>query len=198
MGAALQIDAHYDDASVRAALGRLAQFPGGRLDAASDEAGEYLVSTTVKRFHAQQSPLGTPWKPSHRAKKVGGETLIDTGMLIRSLTHNVLAGKGVEWGSPVKYAAVHQEGATFTVYPRSQKVYRRATKGKTYSELSPRFVKKSQANFFSWATIANPYLVKIPARPFLGLDEADAQAVPALFARHLGAALLGLKPGAAS
>lgn len=193
MGAAVEIDAKLDYAALRAAVGRLALFSDDRQRPMLDAVGGYLVSSTVRRFHNQCAPSGNPWKPSRRAVKTGGETLIETAMLIRSLTYNRLA-MGVEWGSPVKYAAVHQNGATFTVYPRSQRVYRRYESGKNYRELKPGFVRKSKANFVQWATIANPYVVKIPARPYLGIDAADAGEINAIAAHHVNAALLGNRP----
>lgn len=193
----MQITVAIDAEHIRDALMRLATFPDNRLDPAMDESGEYLVSSTVRRFHAQRDPSGNPWKQSRRAKKAGGETLIDRAMLIRSLTHNVLQGRGVEWGSPVKYARIHQLGGSFIVYPRSQKVWRHVVKEADGYQRLGKFAKKGKGQFEGWQTIGQ-HTVTMPKRSFLGIDAEDATQLLAIETRHLNAAIVGAKPGGAA
>lgn len=198
-GAAFSLSVDLDLSAWQGLAQRLRAFPDHQLDAANDEIGDGLVSSTKARFHAQHDPLGNPWKPSERAIEENGETLIDKSRLIGSLTHNVLQGQGVEWGSPMRYARVHQDGATFTVYPRSQKTYRRyeestGASGATYQTLMTRFVKKSRANFEQWNTIGE-HTVHIGARPYLGIDFNDERMITTTYTRHLAAALTGQSPG---
>jgi phage gpG-like protein len=184
---AMQMNVAFEDLALRDMYSRMAGFGQGPLDRMDDAIGGYGVSSTALRFRNQIDPLGNPWKPSRRALKEHGKTLIDKGLLLASLTYNVLAGKGVEWGSPLIYASAQQNGAEITIYPRSQQIYRRL-RG---NMLEPRFAKKSQANFASWATIAHTYTIHIPPRPFLGVNDDDGQEIEDIAARHLSATILG-------
>ena len=76
-----------------------------------DQIGRSLVSATRLRFERETAPDGKPWLKSIRALATGGQTLTDKGTLRRSITHNVTAdGQGVEVGSNLVYAAIHQFG----------------------------------------------------------------------------------------
>jgi phage gpG-like protein len=205
--AALTVTASADLSAWQGMADRLRAFGGAPLDAAMDEIGEGLVSSTKARFHAQHDPSGNPWKPSQRAIDEQGETLIDTAKLIGSLTHNVMQGKGVEWGSPMVYARVHQEGADIIVYPRSQKIYRDKEKlqraanrpfGEKVDLSLYQFVKKSKATFESWATITEKYTIHVTPRPYLGIDNADIAMGIGVLTRHLSQQLLGRALGATS
>ncbi len=70
------------------------------------EAG---VSSTKLRFEDQRGPDGARWIPSERVLRHGGQTLVDTGRLRRSIT-----GRGdsarAQWGTNVVYAARHNYG----------------------------------------------------------------------------------------
>lgn len=192
-GVSMTLNVKLEAQPLRDMYARMARFGQGAVDRMDDAVGAAMVSSTQRRFREQHDPLGNPWKPSKRALRTHGQTLIDRGMLVGSLTYNVLSGKGVEWGSPMKYAAVHQTGADITIYPRSQQIFRHI-KGNV---LQPRFVKKSKSNYASWATIAHAYTIHIPARPFLGIDTADAKEIEDTAVRHEAAEIIGSTPGAA-
>jgi phage gpG-like protein len=199
-GAAFTFSVSVDAKPWEGMIARLRAFPDQRLDAANDEIGEGLVSSTKQRFHAQHTPMGNPWKPSERAKRDRGETLIDKGMLIGSLTHNVLPRHGVEWGSNKIYARVHQEGADIIIPPRQATLTRKVesgkgASGKGWSGIVGGFVKASRGNFSQTVKIGG-YTVHMPARPYLGIDQADNAMITATYTRHLAAALLGRSPGA--
>jgi phage gpG-like protein len=171
--------------AAQAAFRSLEAFDGTRSAAMWAAIGGYGVSSTQLRFDAQVGPDGDPWKPSQRAIKEDGKTLIWHGYLIRSITYNVL-GEGVEWGSPLAYAAAMQAGAHITSFARSQQTYRKAGR----DGLSARFVKKAKSNFASWATIPE-YEIAIEARPYLGLNAQDGQEIADTALRHLDQAWQG-------
>lgn len=77
----------------------------------ADTIGATLVTEFKLNFENEQGPDGTPWTPSERAKNEGGKTLRDKNHLNDSITHNVFSGgDGVEVGSNMVYAAIHQFG----------------------------------------------------------------------------------------
>ncbi|WP_374653118.1 phage virion morphogenesis protein [Dongia sp.] len=113
-----------------------------------DNIGASLVTSTQMRFEREQGPDGQAWPPSIRALIEGGKTLRDHNQLYGSITH-VASANGVEVGSNVLYAAVHQFGATIE-----------AKNAKTLKfKVGGRYVSKER--------------VTIPARPFLGIDDGD-------------------------
>ena len=186
-GAVLEL--HYDDAEIRAAMGRLQDFSGERMNAAWNAIGGKMVTATQLRFDMQRGPSGAPWKPSKRAVKDGGKTLIWHGYLLASITYNVI-GDGVEWGSNLAYAAAMQGGATIQHYARSQQIYRSTGR----DGIKPRFVRKSKSNFSSWATIGE-HTVTIEGRPYLGVNADDVVEINDTLAAHLEAAILGTPVG---
>ena len=82
----------------------------------------------------------------------GGKTLVDSARLMQSITSNA-SDTGVEVGTNVLYAAIHQFGGTI--------------RAKTSRGLRFKIGKGRDA---SWATRQS---VTIPARPFLGIDAED-------------------------
>ena len=137
-----------DDARVRASLRRLVGTLA-RPREAFDRIGSYLVTATLERFDRETGPDGKPWQKSARALATGGLTLTDTGGLRDSITHNVAGdGRGVEVGSNLVYAAIHQFGG-------------QAGRGRS---------------------------VTLPARPYLGIDTRDADAIFRIVARAIARA----------
>lgn len=121
-----------------------------RMSMFSELAGAQMVESTITRFENQASPEGVPWLPSMRAIVQSGETLRDTGRLMNSLTYIPLP-EGVEWGTNVIYAATHQLGATIRAR-------------------NAEFLKFKTA--YGWRQAKE---VKIPARPFLGVNANDIE-----------------------
>lgn len=107
----LSLSYRIEDSPARALFERL-----GHVDTRPmfDDIGAYLVSYTTKRFLLGVGPDGTPWTPSRRAlgdRDGIGKTLVDRGHLRDSITHQVfLDGSGVQVGSDMVYAAIHQFG----------------------------------------------------------------------------------------
>lgn len=106
-----------------------------------------LEDRARQSFEDQASPLGVPWKPSTRAIEEEGQTLIDSGDLLASITSNWgkdFAEAGPEAsGGAARYAAIHQFGGV--IRARRAKALRVGNR------------------FFA--------SVRIPARAYLGWDE---------------------------
>lgn len=99
------------DASPLAALARRL----GDVDADRREAleaiGEAWVTTTRERFKTGTAPDGTPWKPSLRVQRKGGQTLVLDRHLETSI-HAEVQGDSVLVGTDRVYGRIHQFGGT--------------------------------------------------------------------------------------
>lgn len=168
-----RISVEVDDARASAALTRLV---GAMADPrpALDQIGAQLVTSTQFRFRREQAPGGAPWKKSRRAREQGGQTLSDTARLRASITHQVV-GNAVEVGTNVVYAAIHQFGGRTrprTIRPRRKRALKFVVGGKTIFAKSVRHPGST-----------------IPARPFLGLDDGDRNAIERIVARFVQGAV---------
>lgn len=115
---------------------------------ALDEIGMMLTTSTRRRFEEGRGPDGTPWIESGRAKAEGGRTLVDRGHLRDSITHRV-EGHAVRVGTNRVYGGIHQFGGVI--------------EGKSGSL-------KFKTPGGGFVTVKS---VTMPARPFLGLSDAD-------------------------
>ena len=106
--AGIRVDIEIDDKRAHASIGRLLDTLANPRPAL-DEIGARLVASTLERFRSESAPDGTPWQRSLRALVQGGQTLQDTGRLRDSIQH-VVRGDGVDIGSNLVYAAIHQFG----------------------------------------------------------------------------------------
>lgn len=88
------------------------------------------------------------WKISARAKREEGQTLVDTRRLANSITVE-LKGRKIVIGTNTKYAAIHQFGGIIKAKTKKGLIFNIA--GKFYRAQS----------------------VKIPARPFMVLQDSD-------------------------
>lgn len=134
-----------------------------------ERIGASLVTSTLQRFDNGTDPEGSPWPPSIRALAEGGRTLIDTARLYQSITFNA-TDDGVEVGTNVIYAAIHQFGGDITIPAREQVL--NFKKHKRTGKTLPGFRKEKDATFSQKVSIG-AHTVHIPARPFLGLDDDD-------------------------
>lgn len=153
-----------EDAQVLAALRRTADLLGNLAPIAHAIAVLGEASTSL-RFRTQTAPDGTRWKPSLRAQITGGETLIDSGHLVGSISQ-ASGADFAEWGVNRVYAAIHQFGGV--IRPVSAKALRfRLANG-------------------GFATVQS---VTMPARPFLGVSKEDAAGIVDLIEQRLAGAL---------
>lgn len=136
-------------------------------------AGSILEASTLRRFDEGAGPGGIPWPPSRRAlgQVVGkhgpnrpGKTLVDTGGLEGSVTHEVRSNE-VEIGvdartESARHAAAHQFGSHVqTVVLGHDRTINQAFG----LPIAPRTVH------------VRPHgrVTNLPARPFIGVDDDD-------------------------
>lgn len=135
------------------------------------EIGEILHDGVMERFDREQAPDGTPWQKSWRARLQGGKTLQSTGRL-RDSIQMVVQGSSVKIKTNVKYARVHQFGATTKPHI-----------------IKPRYKKALAFGGGVYRSVMHPGS-KIPARPFLGMSKDDEQGI----ILTIEGALLDVKP----
>lgn len=152
-----------DDGQVRGALLRLMALGNNPRPALLDIAalGE---SSTRLRFRLQRGPDDQQWKPSIRAQVTGGRTLTKDGHLSGSISSNV--GKDfAEWGVNRIYARIHQDGGVI--------------KAKSGGSLKFRI---------PGGGFAVVKAVRMPARPYLGVNDDDRDDMLDIVESHIGRA----------
>lgn len=169
-----EIRTEIDDREVRAAFDklRLRMSPGGMRRGLA-EIGRYGKSSTQMRFRNQVDPDGNRWPPSARAKRDNGQTLRDTGRLRNSLAWNV-DDRGVEWGTNVKYAGVHQNG-----YSNPRQLVRAHQRLLTMA-WGNKVKKPRKINVRSFNRN-----MKIPRRRFLGINATDRSVILQILADEI-------------
>jgi phage virion morphogenesis protein len=141
-------------------LGRAAAKIAERQELA-EALGEQLVSSTIERFETGTGPDGEQWHPSARAEAENGKTLVDNGHLKGSINYEASPAAVAVGTTDETKGAIHQFGGT----------------------IKP---KKAGALKFSvpWGGFVQAKQVKMPARPYIGINQADideAQAAIQLF-----------------
>jgi phage virion morphogenesis protein len=161
--AGVTINISFDDGTLPDALGELIA-RGDDLTPLMDSIGMGLEGSAIERFNeTSTAPSGASWTPSRAAQEEGRRTLLKSGNLRDSITHR--AGRDeVEVGSNVIYAAIHQFGGTIRA---------KTSKGLRF-KIGDRFITKKE--------------VTIPARPFLGVSDADRDMIREEVVAYLGGA----------
>lgn len=136
------------------------------------QIGAEVVEITRKRFMNQRDIDGVPWKRSQRAIKQNGQTLRDKGRLLNSFTYNVLPN-GVEAGTNVVYAAIHNSGGPVSHGARLRHLHFKQNKDGTVGN---KFVRKSRSNFVQ-EVMTKAYVVNMPKRSFLGINKDDEESI---------------------
>lgn len=133
--------------------------------------GASLVTSTQHRFDTGIGVDGSPWPPSLRVKHHGGKTLVLSSRLYRSIVFEASA-RGVEVGTNVIYAAIHQLGGVIQQAERTAVLHFK--QNRRTGQL--RFAKPGKADRARKAEIG-ARAIHMPARPFLGLDDEDDAAI---------------------
>jgi phage virion morphogenesis protein len=157
-----QIDVRLQDLGVSDTVAAMIA-AGEDMTPAMRDIGASLVTSTVRRFEIEEGPDGSPWPKSVRALAEGGQTLTESARLRQSITY-IAAPSSVEVGTDVAYAGVHQDGKTIKPVSAQALTFRIGA---------------------AWVTAKE---VTIPARPFLGIDEADEAEIGAILTDHVGEA----------
>lgn len=138
------------------------------------DVGRRLVNDFKMGFRLSVAPDGEKWKPlKHRE----GQPLRDTGRLRNSITFQA-SEKYVEIGTNVVYGRAHQFGVTKQNVPEHTKLINQA------------FGKKLK--FPVYATVkAHTKNPKIPARPFLGIENRQKKKIVQAFVATISKLLEG-------
>lgn len=162
-----------DDGDVAAALGRMLQF-GRDPSAALKILGEILVNSTKERIRTtKSSPEGVAWaplSPAYARRKRGPGILEETGELRDGIRWQLEGVTELLVGTNRKHARVHQFGATIQQPARTQSVFH--TYDAAERSFSATFVKRRRANLERTVTVG-AHVIRIPARPFLGVSAED-------------------------
>lgn len=177
-GVSLSIDLK-DDELALAVLGNLV----ARLDdptPAYEDVGQALITSTHHRWDQGISPSGSPWPKSLRVKKYGGSTLKLSARLYRSISANA-SRTGVEIGTNVVYAAIHQLGGTIDQDARDQVLHFKVNKRTG----TWRFARATKKATLAQKRRIGAHTVTMPARPFIGLDQDDPRTIATIFQNYL-------------
>jgi phage virion morphogenesis protein len=160
---------------------------------AEEAIGAYLVTSTQRRFERETGPDGTKWpRLSARTanRRIGGRRRGSDNILrvTRRLEQSVFSDvdqDGIHVGTNVVYAAIHQLGGEINMPTRTQTIYQHYSAKE--DRLDPRFRSKGRSNFARDVAV-KAHSITMPARPYLGLDDADRQEIAAIIEDHLQAA----------
>lgn len=135
---------------------RMAQLSKLDLKGANNAIAESLRTSTLERFVKQKGPDEKAWKTSIRAKEKGKKTLVEKGVLKKSIRVRS-SQKGFAIGTNDIRAATHQFGDSRVIQARNKKNLRFQFNG-------------------NWVAVKR-VRINIPARPFLGIDDEDMKEI---------------------
>lgn len=148
--------------------------------------GDRLLNSTSLNFREERGPDGRPWTPlaarTVKARIRKDQTPLTIlrsnskgriGSSLAGSINRVYDNDEVRVGSAKETAAIHQLGGTISKPARTAKIYRMKDED---GRVGRRFVKKEKANHVTEVTIP-AHSITIPARPFLGVSEADQQGI---------------------
>lgn len=180
-----------DDKTALEGLARLKR-AAGDLQGAMHALGGHFVFSTQRNIETETAPDGQKWRPlSPRTaeRRIGrgrgarmrgyGHILRVTARLYQSVSYQVLSD-GVEWGSNLVYARIHQLGGDIDMPARQATVYL-----KNIRRRGNRFVRFNTRGAESRIASIRGHCIHNPARAFLGISAYDRQEVPNIIADHL-------------
>ncbi len=179
------IDAQVDISVGRRRLQALADL--GFMVEAFDGIASDVTAKVRMGFRDQTDPWGQPWLPlkpstirARRKGKGGGSDKIlrNSGLLSNVANAERTGPMTVELGSNLRYAAVHQFGATISFSPRVLRVRLRKTKNAAGKNVY-RFAKNKHKRAITKFGSSQGWKVNIPARPFLPLLAGNVASLPA-------------------
>ena len=142
----------------------------------------YGENSTRERFKNQTGPDGQRWKPSRRVRQGKGKlTLVHTTRLLRSIGHRSTSTTA-EWGTNVVYAGIHNFGGDIERLAFSSTLRLRTTasgrllRQKDHERLAV-FAKATHKRAVEKRYTVGAHKISMPARPFLGINEADQREI---------------------
>jgi phage virion morphogenesis protein len=175
-------------------LNRLVTTAENPAEIMSDVAG-YLLVSTQQRFESEAGPDGQKWQPlkartaSARAgrgrKKRGSDHILrDTVRLYNSLSTSS-DSESATVGTNVEYAAIHQFGGVIKQGERTQKLSLKRIRGSK----KVRFVKAGTKGATEHDVTIGAREITIPARPYLGINDADRIEIGTIILTEFGKAV---------
>jgi len=132
--------------------------------------GDRIVEQTKRRFEAGgPAPDGTPWKMPKTPNPKRVRTLTVTGHLRDSIRAQMMGRNAVMVGTDEEYAAIHQKGGRTAA-----------------SVILPRRKKALKTPYGLFKRVNHPGSV-IPARPFLGVSEANSAEILGMINDYIAA-----------
>ncbi|RWC58919.1 phage virion morphogenesis protein [Mesorhizobium sp.] len=168
----------------QAVLDRLAQLTraADNPQRAMEAIGAYMVTASQRRFQRETGPDGQKWQrlsPRTAQRRIGRaqrgyeHILRVKNRLYSSIVYEAEPDR-VEIGTGVAYAAAQQLGAEIKIPAREQDVHLGQTnRGK-------RFVKASRKRKETMRVKIGAHTITLPARPYLGVDQADQAEILAI------------------
>lgn len=163
-----------DDATP--ALARLVAI-ATRPEAMMRDIAGYLLFSTQRRFETETGPDGSKWAPlsprtakarSGRKERGTDHILRQTTRLYQSLTISADATTA-QLGTNSVYAAIHQFGGDIPMPERQSRISFKKVRGKR----GVRFVRTGTKDATVQDVTVRAHSVRIPARPYLGVNDAD-------------------------
>lgn len=187
---AARITIAIDDAAIDAALARV-EAAGLDARALFDDIGASMVVQTQERFLREKDPQYRFWKrhakSTKRRRGPNAPVLRDRNLLFRSLTHEA-SRTYARWGTNRKYAAIHQFGGTI-----ERQVSRRIVTTSRRKDGRVLFAKKNTKakSRVDRLVQVGAHRIVIPARPYLGINDADRAIIAEKVEAYLKAAAEG-------
>ncbi|KQO53073.1 phage virion morphogenesis protein [Methylobacterium sp. Leaf85] len=199
-GASIKIE--IADADIAAAFKGLVA-AGGDLVPVMEDIGAALLFSTQRRFEAQAGPDGQAWAPFAPStlkrmpdRRKPAQLLRDRGRLYSSLTFDAQTD-AVEVGTNLAYAGIHQFGGDIPIPERQGSatfviVAKGAGKTKDGRRVGSRLrfarARTRAKSKHTKAFTVPAHSISIPARPYLGISDADKAEILAIVADHLAQA----------
>ena len=186
----IKVELDVDDQEFRQAM-RLFVERGQKLRPAMKSIGEAMLRSTEERFRSERDPQGKAWAPLSPAyaKRKQGTKILTESSALRSIVFKA-SEKGVTWGTNRIYGAIHQLGGTIKQQARTQvlafghgRFQSRKESSKKTHQVDGKRRKKTETSI-RFANIG-ARTIKMPARPYLGVNRKDRETIREILADHL-------------
>jgi len=140
--------------------------------------GEYMVGATERRFETSTAPDGSKWAPNSQltlSRKKGNKPGIGETLSLSTQIHYEATGNSLVIGSTMDYSSTFHFGALMGAFGR----YFQLSRLSAYPEGDFRRAAGSKKGHpIPWGNI--------PARPFLGVSQADEAELLAILQDYFG------------
>ncbi|MGM4981879.1 phage virion morphogenesis protein [Rhizobium sp. 11_C7_N12_5] len=141
------------------------------------QVGEYMLNSTSDSFEKERTPDGQPWKTLMPAtikrreekRQTPIKILRASGRLAGSINYRA-SNDDMTIGSPLPYAAIHNNGGEIEMPERTQTIYQHYDEKN--DEIDQRFRKKSKSNF-ARDVLVKAHSITMPARTYLDISKEN-------------------------